>query len=690
MIWPNPLRSVFAPLRADLSRILRFQLLSSESFVTLHEEGALRCWSVDDYRERWSRPASEGPRCADIVGIDDGAFVAAAYRAGQVAIIDAANGREVRKLPGEPRNWLGLRSSPAGVLFSWDRRGVVTAWRTDEAELAGVLRKDGGGAIRSLAVSDAGDLAVVVGQNNRVSLWSVDDAAEIAHRTRSPVAALSSNGETWCWTSPRGVRMGSIRDLDSFPLPESRKGARSLSFSDDSSLLLATLGDDTSRVWRVADRTLVWTFREGGAEPERAEFSPDNTFAFTLSKEGVFRLWGLSDGLEYATIDTLVTPRSVRFDTHSARMFALTQSGQLRSWPIRPLATAERARPRSIEAREAKRFHLGSESDQRQLARDEEIETIRLRLSVLESMAERGAIHRNALLLTVRDVERLLQSYGDDAKVQAYVEALAHRAAERGESTAVSILVALADVQQRLGHPVQALRVLEYARSLPATQVALALSLNRLRGELKPSALTCRSIERLRAREANDDDSLELDASSPRAFYATAVRRARENEWSEVLGALARISPADGDTRASVSLLAAKAHAAQGDYVAAVSRLSGELSKGTNREEELWSEWFRICAVDWKLSPRQIAEQIRPIPAKTAVSRRFHRLVETMGRGESLRVNCGGAEYRDSKGNLWAGDAFFRSGDPMFGALNGIQHLAGFYDAIEGSEDPIL
>ncbi|HVR76663.1 MAG TPA: malectin domain-containing carbohydrate-binding protein, partial [Planctomycetota bacterium] len=167
------------------------------------------------------------------------------------------------------------------------------------------------------------------------------------------------------------------------------------------------------------------------------------------------------------------------------------------------------------------------------------------------------------------------------------------------------------------------------------------------------------------------------DASALTAYFEGRLLQAgggcREAE------ALFRQAAALAPTRPEPLLRAAECLRAAGQPAVAEQLLHGALnaaaSTGLERQDLLLEAWLHHCFLDPEWSPAEILAAFPPLESLTpSPSPQFHPhrdddlhwLVKTLAADGVLRINCGGARFRDTQGRSWSEDRFYRAGWPEF------------------------
>ncbi|GJQ84010.1 hypothetical protein Trydic_g10477 [Trypoxylus dichotomus] len=155
-----------------------------------------------------------------------------------------------------------------GELFIGDQSGNIYRWeiRTDNNEQ---LIPDGNSMILDIAIDPIG-----------------------AH-----MAAVNSKGKCYIWSLSNGVGDEPTRMTPKHKFDAHKRQALKCKFSPDSQLLITTSADQTARIWRTSDYTLVQELKQ---ENQRwvwdAAFSSDSQYVFTASSDNFAKLWNIKTG----------------------------------------------------------------------------------------------------------------------------------------------------------------------------------------------------------------------------------------------------------------------------------------------------------------------------------------------------------------------------------------------------------
>jgi WD40 repeat protein len=144
---------------------------------------------------------------------------------------------------------------------------------------------------------------------------TLENAKQVSHLARlnegsfTAQSVWSPDGRWLALPSAYGVYLFEAQTLNQVRFIEESEHVENISFSPDSEWLATStrravpwhpetptpLTDNTVRVWRISDGTLVHEFK-GESWVGPAVFSPDNKYLATRSAQDTARLWQLSDG----------------------------------------------------------------------------------------------------------------------------------------------------------------------------------------------------------------------------------------------------------------------------------------------------------------------------------------------------------------------------------------------------------
>jgi hypothetical protein len=89
------------------------------------------------------------------------------------------------------------------------------------------------------------------------------------------------------------------------------------------------------------------------------------------------------------------------------------------------------------------------------------------------------------------------------------------------------------------------------------------------------------------------------------------------------------------------------------------------------KEPAFWGLWLALALDDLELSPAQararmpFADRAETAPRSRAYPADVAWILDELAAGNAIRINCGGAEYRDARGCSWGRDRFFIGGTAL-------------------------
>lgn len=188
---------------------------------------------------------------------------------------DVASGREIRAFKGH--SWWVWSAA-----FSPDEKRIVTASQDGSASLWSVetgkqIAQFLGhrGPVYAAAFSPVGSLVATAGFDQRILLWNPDDLRPF------DFGKLAS-GEK--------LELPPLHVLDGHTA-----GVRTLVFSHDGSVLVSGSHDDTVKVWEVASRRALKTFRGHGSWVRSCAISNDGRLVLSAAHDESARLWSLPE-----------------------------------------------------------------------------------------------------------------------------------------------------------------------------------------------------------------------------------------------------------------------------------------------------------------------------------------------------------------------------------------------------------
>jgi WD40 repeat protein len=233
------------------------QYLASGSY-----DYTIRLWRVSD-GDLLKTIETHPDSLFDIAFSPDGEYLASAASMpnNSVGIWSVANGNRVRTLEGHTGWVFSVAFSPDGsILASGSNDGTIRLWRVSTGELDKVLKVSENRSVDSVAFSPDGHYLASGSFDGMVRLWSLTEDRFVWETEGSAITSINS-----------------------------------VAFSPDSLYLAsaANWGDDTVRLWKASDCSLVKTFEGSNSGVNSLAFSPDGKYLATGSSEGWIHLWSL-------------------------------------------------------------------------------------------------------------------------------------------------------------------------------------------------------------------------------------------------------------------------------------------------------------------------------------------------------------------------------------------------------------
>ncbi len=306
-------------------------------------DGRVRCWDTASRVLLWERACFAGP--ARGVAFDPAgrrlAVAGGNYDVpgdAAIRVLDAASGRELLALAGQPFNPWRVIFSPDGHRLAFSGGGKSPGKRgglrlCDAATGAGLATL---GDVRSrvfgIAFSPDGYRLASAGDDGHARIWELASGRQIVETSGEPGAnfcmAFSPNGR---WLATGGGRLnygdsGNVTIWDAatgrmaFPLSGHTDEVWGVAFNPDGSRLASASKDHTVKIWDLQARREALTLH-GHADNLWAASWSDGGILLTAGEDGQVRLWGVP-----GPPDPVVEPPPVRLTGHADRVWCVAYS----------------------------------------------------------------------------------------------------------------------------------------------------------------------------------------------------------------------------------------------------------------------------------------------------------------------------------------------------------------------------
>jgi WD40 repeat protein len=243
----------------------------------------------------------------------DGKTLAASSTEKTVTLFDAATGRPLRHLQGNPFSATSLAYAPDGrTLAAGYENGSIVIWNCATAKMVRQFRASERGPIWrvwSLAFTPDGKGLISAGEDKVIRLWEPATGKEVrrftGHEKDVRCAVLSSDGRTLASAADKEIRLWETATGKMIRcLTEHKEAIRALALSADGKLLASGSKDGMIYLWETATGAIRRRFPEEVKQPRDAAtshahalaFSPDGKILVVGGADHTLSLWDVATG----------------------------------------------------------------------------------------------------------------------------------------------------------------------------------------------------------------------------------------------------------------------------------------------------------------------------------------------------------------------------------------------------------
>lgn len=291
-VWARPASPAEVLLRGHEAWVEALAFTQEQELLTGAEDGVRR-WNLADR----SAPASRAERTEAVVSLTsspDRRLLAAGTLTGQVRLLEAATGRQLRELSTVKGSVRALAFSPDGKVLAVGNERDVSLWSVPDGVLLGRLVGHTG-KLWALAIDSTGTRLASGGADKVVRLWDLARRQplrqwDVGDRVR---ALAFTPGDNHLVTAgmKQPIRLWNASDgLLLKSMDEGAVGVLSLSVSPDGRFLASGGMDMRVKVWSLPSGELLGSVRGQQGFVSAVAFSPGMSVLASASSDRTLRL----------------------------------------------------------------------------------------------------------------------------------------------------------------------------------------------------------------------------------------------------------------------------------------------------------------------------------------------------------------------------------------------------------------